>query len=392
MTTLTASGIDRAMKCIASVLLPHGPDTTSEGQERGSALARYYELIPEVGAEKALAQIQEEHPDHYEVCASIDLSRIPTTLAAEVAWAYNPWTKEALELGRGIGRNYEEALLKIRPDADVEEWIFGTVDVLGVSEDAVFVGDHKGFQWVENPAANYQVGSGAMVLAKVYGKEKADVAILRPLAGSGPNQYAKLSKLDLDCIEDEILQLAKDIAQGMAAEMGGEEPKPKPGKHCQYCKAALNCSAAGALVKAQEALRPADPDAWRALVTRDNAAEMWAKAHALEALAKQVKGIVSNMAAVEPIPLGNGKTLMLYEKESNEKLDPTVVYRVLVKQLGERVANDAMARVATKKGVTDALKAHGMEKGRTALEKQIWEEVRRLGGARKTVKKEIGER
>lgn len=384
MSNLTASGLERAEKCPASLILPQEPETPSldGGRERGSAIARYLQRVPEVGAEQALAEVPH---DYAEICAGIDLDTLPTHLATEVAFAYNVRTREVLELGRGIERRYADTLLAIRPATTASEWLFCTVDVLGVGEVAVLVGDHKGYQLVDHAETNLQLGMGAFCAAKFYGKDQAVVAIYRPLGGRAGSQ-AELDAFDLESIEARI----QDIVAGVeSARLLGGEAKPSAGRHCQYCPAAASCPVAslGATALAVQQQTKLDPTGQ---VTRENAADWYRALRAVKAWMEQKQGAVYALASQAPIDLGNGKSLGMTEKQGNEKLDPVVTYQVLLELVGERVANDAMERVAVKKKLDEALKSHGVQ-GRTAVAKKVWEEVRNRGGARKPIKREVGE-
>lgn len=381
---ITASGLNRAKRCIASIALPQ-QDSPSEQAEQGRAVARFLQRVTEVGAEVALAEVPSAYVD---VCAGFDLEAMPTNMAAEVAWAYNVRTGEALELGRGIERDYHGAMLLLRPAAALDEWIFGTLDVFGVSDDAVFAGDHKSFTEEEPARTHLQVCSGAMALAKVHGKLEAVVAILRPY-GNRRDDYASLDAFDLEDVEFTLSGIYHEFT---ATRAGALPIEPKPGSHCRYCKAAAACPVAGLAVKQVQAQalekRPAFD--WQAPVTRETAADWYKGLAAIKEWVNQRERAIYAMAREAPIPLGEGKVLGEREKPGTERIDPVVGYRVLLQHFGERIANDACERVFTKSGLEKALVAHGI-KGRTKLEKAAYEDIRAAGGSKRTSKKVIEE-
>ncbi len=380
MSNLTGSGLDRASKCIASVTYPQ-EDSSGEGAERGRAVARYLERVTVVGAEVALAEVPAAYVD---ICAAIDLDKLPTTLAAEVAFAYNGRTGEALELGRGIDRDYGRWLTHHRPACTVSEWLFGTVDVLGVGDAAVFVADHKGYQEVPSARTNLQLGFGALCASKVYGKHLAEVAIYRPLTGARPDA-ALLDLFDLESIEWTIMGLYQ---REFAINAGTLEVAPTPGSHCRYCKAAAACPVADRVVS--QALTVREPFDWRAPVTRENAADFYLGLKALDEWKQAKLRAVYAIAKEEPLALGNGRYLGEREKQGKESIDDTIGYTVILKHLGEQVANDACPRQFTKAALDRALTAHGV-KGKTKVKDAIVEDIRAAGGSKRSTRREVEE-
>jgi hypothetical protein len=87
----------------------------------------YLADVAKQGQEKALDEAPEEYR---EICAAIDLSRIPSTdsgkFSHEVAMAYDAHADTARIVGYDIGRNYGE----LAPGE-----IPLTIDVLGLTED-----------------------------------------------------------------------------------------------------------------------------------------------------------------------------------------------------------------------------------------------------------------
>ncbi len=380
----TASSLDRAVTCSASFLLPQQDNDAapSEGRERGRAIARYLQRIPQIGADAALAEVPSEW---VEVCASIDLEALPITLGTEVAFALNCVSGDAVELGRDIDRNYEPALLAVRPDADVTEWVFGTADVFGVSELEVFVGDHKGHQRVERAKANRQLGFSAVCAAKVYGRKRAVVCVYRPLQDGRPPDRAELDEFDLEAFEYEVRALhwqAKEFEAGRLA------LQPVPGVHCRYCKATNECPAAK--VGAEIACRSDGQLDPRGPITRENAGRWYVGLAALREWMRNAEAQIEELARYEPIELPDGRRYGLTEVSGNERIDSDIALSIIGEELGPEIANDASTRTITKKGLARALQKHNVP-GRGRVAEQIWEKVRKAGGASSPVSKGMRE-
>jgi len=376
---ITASQLNRAVRCLASITLPQ-EDSPNARSQQGSVLARYFQRCSEVGQEAALAEVPEEYAS---VAAAIDLDELPIGLAAEVAFAYNCRTGQAVELGRGIERRYVECLHEIVPGAALEEWAFVTVDVLGVSDDSVYVADHKSFTDEEPARDHLQIGMGAMCAAKVYGKKKATVAILRP-HGNKRADEAQLEDFDLESVEWTVGGLWLQL---VAHREGKLELEPKPGKHCKYCKAARACPVGGGA--AMVLAKPVAFD-WRAPVTRDNAAAWHKATQALEELLTQRRREVAELAKADAIDLGDGWILGEREKDGNEVLDPAISYEVVKESLGEEVADAACPRDFSKAALERALTAHKV-KGKTKVKDQIVAKIRTAGGSKRGTRRVVEE-
>src|SRR5262245_1070432 len=103
---ISASALHRIAKCPASAVLPQSHEETAAG-ERGTAIHKFREDCFRIGRAKALELV----PGNYRAtCEALQMSVLEhldaTQYAFEVAFAYNPATDTARELGRGQGRKY----------------------------------------------------------------------------------------------------------------------------------------------------------------------------------------------------------------------------------------------------------------------------------------------
>lgn len=370
MKPITASSFHRANECIASEVLEQ-EDNDSQPAERGRAVAKFLQRVPDVGRADALAEVPEEYR---EICAAIDLDSRPTHLAAEVSFAYDVVTGEARELGRGLERDYSGV-------RDTE--VCGTADLFGVSEDAVFIGDDKGHQWVPHPDRNLQLRGLAFMAARAHGKERAELAIYRPLSDQR-GMTGEMDAFDLEVTEAILVSLwqrkRKALESGVAV--------PVPGRHCRYCAAVLHCPASPQIVKGLAIVPSFDP---AVPVSRGTAAAyLQAEAVVKEWLSANRARLAVMCEQSGPIDLGDGRMFGFRETAGKEKLDPIIGYRVIAEKLGEEVANDASARTITKTAFKESLRKHGV-KGRTKLEKEVLQEIRDRGGATRKPSRKLEE-
>ena len=201
MILVTGSHLERALECSASTCLPKAKNSSPEASE-GRAIHIYIEFVSEYGRDKALAVMRDSPTlrDYVDVCEVIDTDLLPTELAHEVAFAFDIATGKAREIGRGNKVNYAECNL-----APLE--IPCRLDVVGVSADAVFVGDYKsGHLAVTGAKTNIQVGFGALCASLAYGKDSAVVEIIRTGRGGAKpfRDRAELDAFDLDALASRL--------------------------------------------------------------------------------------------------------------------------------------------------------------------------------------------
>lgn len=367
---ISASAIERVDACPGSEAMPHA-HTASEYAEIGTQVHRFVERAAEVGREVALAEVTDESA--YEICEVLDLSALPD-VSHEVMLVYDTATDSAREVGRGSDRAYGE----LSPTE-----IPGTADFLGLDGDAVFVADLKSL-WgdVTPPDRNPQLAFLALAAARLYGKGRAVVQILR--RGSDGTVYpetATLDVLDLDAFAARLRTVLVRVAEQKARAERGIVPDVREGAHCRYCPARLVCPAKTALIK-----RMATGEEWmEALELTPMTPEMASRAldrlkpakAALAAVEKALKAA----AAEQPIPRPEGKVWGPRRVPGNEKLNGDVVWQVLADYYDTDVADAAVKRSATKAAIEKVLK--GMGGPLAPKVREVLDAIRERGGAEK---------
>ena len=365
---ITASGLDRAIACPSSEALPH-VKSSGVWAEGGTARHTYLENVGRMGRDSALAQV----PDvHREMCEAIDLEGMPTNLACEVAFAWDWETGEARELGRGLGRDYSTA---------TATEICGTIDTLGVSEDSLFIGDYKGFEYVA-AKNNPQLYFAAMCASKVHAKDSALLEIVNIRADSNTRNRWSIDAFDMADFEN---QLRDTITMAVAIKSGSYSPNYNQGTHCRYCPAFDACPAKTALMRTMSSGEPG------AMITAENATHAYQNYLLMKAMMSKVTAAVHAYAAERPIELGDGRVFGSREKLGNEKLDGDCVYGVIRDQLGQEAADLAVKRSATNKGIADAVKHAKPDGTLKAATDRVLTAVRSLGGAKRETTTAIDE-
>lgn len=384
----TFSSLERAYRCPGSLALPL-VNTTSPYAERGTAIHEYLEAI-QGGTEPAdaLERVPSEWRD---ICAAIDLDRLPKGLAAEVAFAYDVATGKGRELGRRVGRKY----VGLGPTE-----IAGTLDVVGVSEDAVYVLDYKaGWSELPPPAENFQLRAGGLAAARAYGKSRAflDLARVKESGAIWKPDQAELDEFDLDVFAAELRPLFDRIkaARARAAELG--EPDVALGAWCKYCPSWGACPAQKALVVRAVAVATGQDPEWAELqpTSPEQLGLAWGLAKTMARVGKQLeKRVESGLAQFGELPLPDGRVLREVIEPGDRKLDGRVVFQVVKELYGDVVAEAAIEVTATQAGIDRALKGAPKgtipPRGRAAAERAIMKTVdERKGISRPPTKKKV---
>jgi hypothetical protein len=373
---LTMSGIERAMACPASAVLPQTQTTTTHAATGTSKHAFLADVLT-YGAEAALSKLSPEARAQYE--ATIDLSKLPrferAEFGAEVAFALDVEADAALEIGRNIGRNYGELAPGIIP---------GTSDVAGVVGDAAFSADWKtGHRNVTRAADNPQVRAGALAAALAFHRrEKAIGLIIYVRDGEVEVDRAEFDALDLQAIAAELRDLLRRIQAEESRVAKGETPRTSVGDHCTYCPAFRHCPAQMNL------LRPFAAGDGLPVITPENAAAVLERIEAVERVLAMGREAVETLARSNPIHLPNGEIFGLHEMQ-RESIDPTKGAAVLAQRFNAKLAMGAVEtkQVLTKESLKRQLQAWMRENpGHKAaqLEREAMDALRQ-GGAVKTV-------
>jgi hypothetical protein len=126
-----------------------------------------------------------------------------------------------------------------------------------------------------------------------------------------------------------------------------------------------------------------------AIVTPENAAAVWNKLEAYDAIAKRLRSQVEKHAARGPIDLGNGRQLRMALGTPKDKvLDARKAIGVLRSHLDEQAAQEGIA--ATKTSLIDATKAWARRTGAKvgATAETIEDKLREAGAIAKVAGEE----
>lgn len=361
----TASGLGRAMRCGASLHLPV-VESTSAAADRGTWRHRFLELVGQVGAAEALAQIPDEHRD---ACAALPLDELPTHLAAEVAFAYDVATGKAREIGRGVGRQYGD----LGPFE-----LAGTADVVGLGDDQVAVIDWKSIGAQDRARDSVQLRFLALAASRVYGRPAASVQIVR-LGDLGEVYRSRHSydELDLDAFAVELRE--------WFARAGRPDARLVEGDHCTYCPSFVHCPAKARLLQlAAGGADPAAPFFAGGGLTRANVGAAYVLAESLRGIAKELdRRIRGALNELGPCPMPDGRELRLVLTEGQERVSGEKALGTLAELYGDGVAEMAVERHATKKSIREALRKAGISPLAPA-EREVLARLRAAGGITRT--------
>jgi hypothetical protein len=285
----------------------------------------------------------------------------------EMAYAWDPTTDTARELGRITREQYAAAL---RPGE-----LPGKSDLVIRGNDRIAVVDHKGFEEVDDAERNRQLATYALMVTRTYGYDECDVVIKYRAPWRRPS-YATLNALDLAAHADRLVALRANI------EKARETPQLflNDGAHCRYCPAFLGgCPRQETLarqVRTGEMERRAadlmpfanDDEAALALDLRDR----------LKMLLSRLEAGLHARAAVMPIPRGDGRVWGPREKEGKRKIDGAKARELLAQRFGAKIAEESVRYTVAQKWIEDALKSNGV-KGAAGKVKSLVAELEEAG-------------
>lgn len=381
-TPLTGSAIERALACAPSILLP-ATRIILEAGLRGTAIHEFLASVPVLGREEALAQVL---PEYLDACEAIDLSALPASQpddwAQEVAFAYDPETDTARELHRGLGsRDYNGCLPHEIP---------GTVDVLGVTFDAVIVPDYKTGRLARRTRAarSAQLRFYALAAARALKKERAVIALIHiPEDGQPWWDVAELTSSDLDDAAMEIRDLLGRIDEEAAHMNTGGVPNVVEGDHCTYCPAYGRCAAKIDLAIALGTGAVSTP-----VLTAESAPLILERLENAESLLERIRKSVEQFAELTPFTAGPGEVFGLSDK-STEKIDADTAMPILEARFGDdaELALKVEASI-TKERLKDVVRAWAKRTPGAKLgpvEKATLEELRAKGAVKVSVSRKV---
>jgi hypothetical protein len=343
----SASKLERATKCLGSVILPR-VDELTPAAERGRAIHGFLARVTQVGREVALEELPD---DQRALCAAIDLDVIPTSaldVIAEIAMAFDAESGVARELGRNIGRAY--------PPLAAREF-GGTADIVTLTHDEVFVADFKTGHGVLAPAReNMQLRMLGLAASRLFKRRQLRVALIR-IAEDGTPFFdsADMDAVELDIIAAELHDLANRILRARDLLSMGEPPSLTTGTHCRRCPSLVYCPAQTVLIRrlAQE------PDAVAAEIldalTPRTAARGWARLKIAEEFVRRTREALYAYARENPIDLGSG--IVLGEVETARRaIAGTTAHGVLTNLHGREVADAASELEMSQASIDRALR------------------------------------
>lgn len=377
MTLPTASRLALAEVCLGAALLPRVRYESTEAMAAGTGRHRFLERAREVGRDAALAEIPADAPWRA-TCEALDLVEIPEG-RHEVAYAFDPATGVAREIGAAIGRDYADAL-------DTE--IVGTADLIAPPTDdrpRWLVIDFKGREAVTAAADNLQLGFYALCAASVADVPEVDVAIVYIREdGSLGWDRAELSPWDLSALGRRLGTLAARLTAADEGLSRGRMPTLRVGPHCARCPALTLCPAQTQI--AVEVLREtsgltaancldglphlSDEDAGAALTRLEGAAEL---------IGLQVSAL-RERAKIHGLPLPDGSTLMPIESTRRDLITDKAI-EVLRARFGEQV--DAAIERSLPSGIIAKLARQiAPKKGHKKATEALFEELVAAGAVK----------
>ena len=346
------SKLGTLIACPPSASMPRVIVTRPEAEE-GRAVHAFLQRVPEMGAERALALVPEEHRT---ACARLNLARLPLDpngWAREVAYAYDVVRDSARELCRGKPR--EEAYAAVR-DGELP----GTLDVVGVEPARAVVIDYKRGNYDDGPLeSHWQLRGGALMVARAYGVERVLVVRCR-LRATGEPWYDEL-ELGPRELDETAEVVAEAWARGLRAERelaAGGAPELARGPQCTYCEAFARCPAYVGI--AGLALAKASPQAFDVgALTKDSFPAHLEMADRLEQLSKWFRAGVDDLARREgPLEMPSGKLYGQHEHRSGyEVVDGELLEAKLAEWYGPEFARAAIERTTGTGRIQDALRA-----------------------------------
>jgi hypothetical protein len=365
----TASQLDRALACPASVALPQ-VRTQSDAADYGTGVHRFMERADAIGRDAALAEIAEDAP-HRALCEQLPLDELPKGGGREVAVAYNLSTGKARVLGKS--RDYSTV---------TEDEICGTVDLWGTRARIGIVKDWMSGRYVGAPATAAQLLFFALALSLLFDVDAVEIAFVY-LRDDGTffEDRAVVDTFDLAAFAEKLKALPKRIAAARLQVSMGEVPDVNNGPWCKWCPAAPSCPAKTALAKSFGNDLVSMRDKIAALSPVD-AGKVYAKALEYKDLVEEVLAGLRDVARVHPLELPDGRLLQETLVKLPTKVDAEVAERVLSEIHGAEVAREAVTveKSTTLTAIEGALRKIATPGKLAKLKRDTVEQIRVNGG------------
>ncbi len=381
----TGSRLDCVGRCPPAAALPQiesfDEDEKNDPRAKGVGVHRFLELCAEVGRDAALAELDDEWRP---LCAEIDLAKLTRQLkcSTEVALAYN-WRDDTARRLFPIERRAYEI------DESCE--VAMRLDLVGVSDDAVYIGDYKGpHAWLPRPQDSYQLGTGAVAAARLFDRPRAHLEYIRILDDGSPLKFdAELGAIGLESSAERVRASMHAVELVRAAIAAGQTPNVTEGPWCRYCNARAHCPAKTAIIR-QLATDPR-PIPYTQPLTPESAARAYAQLAPIKAAVKQVETALYAYAKLDPIFVrteedGSQRWFGELRRPGNEELLGAIAHAVLTELYSGEVANNAVTFETTKTAIGKAVRAVLPEDEAVApaLER-VYKAIRERGGASKPI-------
>lgn len=294
---VTASMAAVLQRCAHPVVLPDAPAVPpTESMARGT---RVHHAIDRWVETRRVELTGDDEVDAHVATFVRDMGpEIPVTAVSEVAFAHNPHTGEARELGRGLQRDYSAA---------PAGWVCGTADGVWMDGSTVVVLEVKtGWEPHGDAEDHAQLATLCTMAARAYGVESARGILVHVREDSCRVTMARLDTLALDGHE-------MDMARWVD---GDGSRAPRPGDHCARCPGRTVCPAV------TQAL--AESSRWD-VVTAEDVARVWHLLGPIEDKIAAIKRVARELAEHEPIPLPSGKRLKLVSRNGRESVSVSAI-------------------------------------------------------------------
>lgn len=242
---LSASNVERALACAASVYLPQA-DRDTKYAERGDTIDHFVrDVLGGTPIAQAIALVKDAAVR--DTCSRIDFDKLVGDLRnvrTQVAYVIDLRTRTAREIGRNIGRKYGELS---------EFEIPGTLDIEGETESGTPVIDDvkAGYVPVTPVEENGQLRTYAAAKALVTGASEVEarVGYIR-VNGRVHLDTHTFTTFDTDSFLDEVEEGIARIDRERRVYLAGGSVDVHPGAWCRYCPAMHVCPAQTQLARA----------------------------------------------------------------------------------------------------------------------------------------------
>ena len=331
----SASNAESFVMCGASHVLPQSSkhnDFMYRGTEGHEPLANRLNGKVPGGTERGLEFVKDFPLD--KVMAGV------TKWRGEAAFAVNVKTRSSRLIGINVGREYGK----------LEKYeIPCTLDADGMKADRAFVRD-----WKFGVSSNWwQLLIQCMAVAyddpenPLSEVDAGFVFIDGETRGAEYREDSRIVSLEeIDDAADKMVAAWDRVESMDRAYANGDDvdPMTTEGSWCQYCGAFPHCPSKWNIARAIGSMAPT-PVAILSAMTQEEQGQLWAILRERKKMIEDTMDVLKASAAVQPLPLPNGKQLVMLRMKGGERVDKKEALRVL-KELG--ASDDDYAAVIKK--------------------------------------------